>query len=60
MEIKKAREMLGLSQDELGRRIGEKPSVIRLLESGKLKPSDSLARKIESFLRIQLFEAVEE
>ena len=52
--IKRARERLGLSQEELGLRINEKPSVIRLLEVGKLKPNDSLARKMENYLKIEL------
>jgi putative transcription factor len=52
--IKQARENLGLSQDQLGQKINEKPSVIKLLESGKLKPDDLLARKIEHALKIKL------
>jgi len=52
--IKQAREKLGLSQEALGRKINEKPSVIKLLESGKLKPDNMLARKLEHFLKVQL------
>ncbi|MEM3614251.1 MAG: multiprotein bridging factor aMBF1 [Nitrososphaerales archaeon] len=52
--IKQTREKLGLSQEALGRKINEKPSVIRLLESGKLKPDNMLARKLEHFLKVQL------
>lgn len=52
--IKQAREKLGLSQEQLGHKINEKPSVIKLLESGKLKPDDLLARKIEHALKIKL------
>jgi putative transcription factor len=52
--IKQARQKMGLSQEDLGRRINEKPSVIRLLESGKLKPSDNLARKFAHFLKIEV------
>jgi putative transcription factor len=58
--IKRAREKLGMSQEELGKKIGEKPSVISLLETGRLKPSDSLARKLEHALKVDLFELVEE
>jgi putative transcription factor len=58
--IKEAREMHGLSQEELGMKINEKPSVIHHLENGSMKPSDVLARKLEHFLKIQLFILTEE
>jgi len=54
LTIRQARERMGLSQEELGRKINEKPSVIRLLESGKLKPDSILAKKIGHFLRIEM------
>ena len=53
--IKNARELMGITQEELGRRINEKPSVISHLETGSMKPDDALARKLEHFLKIQLF-----
>ena len=59
-EIKSARELMGLSQEDLGRKINEKPSVIGHLETGSLKPDDALARKLEHFLKIELFVPVEE
>jgi putative transcription factor len=52
--IKVAREKLGMSQDDLGRKINEKPSVISHLEVGKLKPDNILARKLEHALKVQL------
>jgi putative transcription factor len=52
--IKTAREKMGLSQEDLGRKLNEKPSVIRHLETGKLKPDNILARKLEHFFKIQL------
>jgi putative transcription factor len=58
--IKAARELQGLSQEEIGRKINEKPSVIGHLETGSLKPDDALVRKLEHFLKIQLFVPVEE
>jgi putative transcription factor len=58
--IKSARELLGLSQDELGMKINEKPSVISHLETGSMKPDDALARKLEHYLKIQLFIPTEE
>lgn len=57
--IKQAREKIGLSQEQLGRKINEKPSVIKLLESGKLKPDNVLARKIEHSLKVELLVPVE-
>ena len=58
--IKKAREALGLTQEELGRKLGEKTSVISKLETGKLKPSIPLAKKIEHVLKIKILEEVTE
>lgn len=58
--IKRGREQMGLSQEEVGMKISEKPSVISHLENGSMKPSDPLARKLEHFLRIKLFVPVEE
>jgi putative transcription factor len=58
--IKGARELLGLSQEELGMKINEKPSVISHMETGSMKPSDALARKLEHFLKVQLFVPIEE
>ncbi|GBC75335.1 hypothetical protein HRbin06_00653 [archaeon HR06] len=59
MIIRKARERLGLSQEELAQRIKEKSSVIKLLEAGKLQPDDNLTKKLERFLRIELYEEYE-
>ncbi len=58
--IKNARELLGLSQEDLGRKINEKPSMISHLEIGSMKPDDQLARKLEHFLKVELFVPVEE
>ncbi len=58
--IKSARELLGLSQEEIGMKINEKPSMIHHLETGTMKPDDALARKLEHFLKIQLFVPVED
>ncbi len=58
--IKEAREMLGLSQEDLGRKINEKPSVISHLETASMKPDDILATKLEHFLKIELFVPVED
>lgn len=53
--IKQAREKASISQEELAKRMNEKLSVIKHLETGKLKPDDILAKKIEHTMKIQLF-----
>lgn len=52
--IKRARETLQLTPDELGRRIGEKASVIRKLEIERLVPDHALAKKLEHVLKVKL------
>ena len=52
--IKKARERLGLSEDELGNKIKEGGPVVKLLEQGKFKPDPAMAKKIENSLGIKL------
>jgi putative transcription factor len=58
--IKSAREGLGITQEELGKKINEKPSMIGHLETGSMKPDDLLAKKLEHFLKIQLFVPIED
>ena len=52
--IRNAREALKITQDELGKMLNEKPSVIRLLESKKLRPNDELVKKLERRLKINI------
>jgi putative transcription factor len=52
--IRRTREKLSLSYEELGRRINEKVSVIQRLESQKLIPDIKLAKKLEYSLKIKL------
>ncbi|MDD5253512.1 MAG: multiprotein bridging factor aMBF1 [Candidatus Nanoarchaeia archaeon] len=54
--IKKAREKKGLTQERLALALAEKEGTIHRLESGQLKPSDVLLRKLEQFLQINLKE----
>lgn len=54
--IKRAREELGLTQEVLAGLVGEKLSVIKRIEAGKLKPPIELARKIEKVLKVKLVE----
>jgi putative transcription factor len=58
--IRKARERLGLSREDLGRKINERVSVITKLEHGQMHPSDALIKKLEKALSIQLLEEVED
>jgi putative transcription factor len=54
LQIRQAREKLGLSHKDLGRKIGEKVSVLRKIETGKMTPNHQLAEKLEHALRIRL------
>ena len=56
--IKKAREKKGLTQEDMAKSIAEKASVVHQMESGNLKPSMKLAKKLEVFLGISLVETV--
>jgi putative transcription factor len=58
--IRQAREKLGLSQDQLGKLLNEKPSVIRMVESKKLKPDVTLTRKLMHELKINLLVSLSE
>ncbi len=59
-KIRKAREKLGLSHEELGKRINEKASVIKNLETGKMAPNDMLVTKLEHALKIKLLTPISE
>jgi len=54
LRIRRAREGLGLSHEDFGRKIGEKVSVLRKIESGKMTPALMLAEKLEHSLKIKL------
>jgi len=58
--VKNAREKTGMKQKEMAQKIAEKESVIHNIESGHMKPSISLARKLEKFLHINLVESYKE
>ena len=57
--IKKAREKKGIKQEDFAKEINEKESVIHHLETAKMKPNITLAKKLEHFLGITLIEEVE-
>lgn len=52
--VRQAREKMGLSHEDLGRRIGEKASVISKIESEKMMPNEKLSAKLEHELRVRL------
>ena len=55
--IRKAREAMQLSQEDLGRKIAEKTSVLQKLEGGRLVPPEALLQKLERTLKIKLVQA---
>ena len=57
--ISKARQKRGLTQEDLAKRINEKKSVISRLETGEMRPSDRLTKKLENELDIKLKERME-
>jgi len=52
--IRRAREKMGLTPEDLGKRIGEKESVIKKIENEKIMPDARLATKLEHALKIKL------
>ena len=54
LKIRQARENLGISHEELGKKINEKVSVLRKIETGKVKPDNILVAKLEHALKIKL------
>jgi putative transcription factor len=52
--IRQARETAGLSHEDLGRKINEKVSQLKKLESNKMIPNHRLAKKLEYTLKIKL------
>ncbi len=59
-KISVAREKLGLTHEELGKKINEKASVLRNLEAGKMEPNNQLASKLEHMLKIKLLVPISE
>jgi uncharacterized protein (TIGR00270 family) len=54
VKVRQAREKMGISQEELGRLLNEKPSVIRLIESKRLMPDTVLTRKLMHHMKLNL------
>jgi putative transcription factor len=58
--VKTAREKLGLTQDDFGKKINEKVSVIHSIESEHHEPNMELAKKLEKFLKIKIIEQIKD
>ncbi len=58
--IRQAREKASLSHEDLGKKINEKESVLRKIETGKMAPNDLLISKLEHTLKIKLMVPVAE
>ena len=54
--IKSAREKRGLKQEDVARKMSEKESLYHRIESGQVKPSIRMAKKLEEFFKIKLVE----
>ena len=52
--VREKREALGLTQEELARKLNEKESIIHKIETGCYTPTIALAKKLERFLGIKL------
>jgi putative transcription factor len=59
-KIRQAREKLGLSHEDLGKKISEKVSVLRKIEIGKMAPDNLLTEKLQHALKIKLMVPVSE
>jgi len=54
------RKKINLTREEFAKKINEKESVIRRVESEEMEPDDKLTEKIERFLGIKLKKTYEE
>ena len=54
LRIREARREARLSHEDLGRKIGEKVSVLRKIETGRMTPDHLLAQKLEHTLKVEL------
>ncbi|MEM2118765.1 MAG: multiprotein bridging factor aMBF1 [Candidatus Bathyarchaeia archaeon] len=54
VRIRQARENLKLSHEDLGKKLNEKVSLLRKIETKKMAPDNLLATKLERILKIKL------
>jgi len=59
-KVRQAREKMGLSHEDLGKKISEKVSVLRKIESGKMAPDNLVVEKLQHALRLKLLVPVSE
>jgi len=59
-KVRQSREKLGMSHEDLGKKISEKVSVLRKIESGKMTPDNLLIEKLQHALKIKLLVPVSE
>jgi len=59
-KIRVAREKQGWSHEDLGKKINEKASLLRHIETGKAIPNNQLATKLEHALKITLMIPIED
>jgi len=60
VKVRQAREKLGMNHEDLGKKISEKVSVLRKIESGKMTPDNQLTEKLQHALKIKLMVPVSE
>jgi putative transcription factor len=53
-KIRQAREKMGISHEDLGKKLNEKVSRLKKIEIGKMTPDNLLAAKLEHALKIKL------
>ncbi|MCE4617007.1 MAG: multiprotein bridging factor aMBF1 [Desulfurococcales archaeon] len=56
--IRRAREKLGLSRAELARKVQEREVTLGKIETGRLRPTLELARRLERVLKVKLLEPI--
>jgi len=59
-KVRQSREKLSMSHEDLGKKISEKVSVLRKIESGKMTPDNLLVEKLQHALKIKLLVPVSE
>jgi putative transcription factor len=59
-KIRQAREKMGLTLEDFGKKLNEKASVLRKIETGKMTPDNILSEKLEHALHMKLLVPVSE